>query len=45
MLVAAGVYGLFPGMTLVPYALTCLATLAVALTVGLVRTFRYLRRL
>ena len=45
MAVAAAGYIVFPRLGLVPYALTCLGTLVGALAVGLIRTFRYLRRL
>jgi uncharacterized membrane protein len=45
MLVAAGVYLLLPRVGFVTYALTCLGTLVVALAVGFVRAWRYLRRL
>jgi hypothetical protein len=45
MLVAALAYLLLPRLGLVPYAFTCLGTLIVSLTLGLLQAFRYLRRL
>jgi hypothetical protein len=45
MLVSAGVFLLLPRLGLVPYALTCLGTVVVSLTLGLIRSIRYLRRL